>query len=221
MQAKITQAEASRINGQKSLGPISQEGKANSARNSFKHGPYAKHAVLDEEDAAALDALRQDLRAEHQPINNTEAILVDELAMNFWSIKRYRQMEADTLNGNPSIIRFESVMPVVLRFLTSSQRAFERVLKHLQSLQKHRGFVPQNADSPAEIATEPAPPLPTQPVSDEQNWQKLYDQLPSGVKATVDQFEDVDLKKRFALDWFSTDDRFSKDDRFSEDAAAA
>ncbi len=199
-----TQAEASRINGQKSLGPITQEGKANSAKNSFKHGLYSKQVVLDEESAAALETLRQDLRAEHQPINNTEAILVDELALNFWSIKRYRQMEADTLNGNPSIIRFESVMPVVLRFLTSSQRAFERVLKQLQSLQKQRGFVPQNAETasngqsaptaqtitgfvPQEIETEQIPPANLQTTVIEWAKNNQIDLL----NCTADQVETI------------------------------
>ncbi len=165
MKAKnSTRAEASQLNGKKSKGPVTPEGKIASAKNSFKHGLYSKQVVLDDESAVALETLRQDFRTEHQPVNNTEAILVDELALNFWSIKRYRKLEADTLNGNPSIIRFESVMPVVLRFLTSSQRAFERVLKQLQSIQKQRGFVPQNAESGIEAETTPHPEKQSEPI---------------------------------------------------------
>jgi hypothetical protein len=88
----ITEAQlaANRANAQKSTGPATPEGKARSSRNSFKHGLYSKQLVVGAEEAAELDALKAKLRAEHQPINETEEILVNELAEQFWRLRRSR-----------------------------------------------------------------------------------------------------------------------------------
>ncbi len=205
MEATIsTQAEASRLNGQKSQGPITEEGKANSSRNSFKHGLYAKNVVLNEEDAAALESLRQDLRAEHQPRNTTEGMLVEELAMNYWSINRYRTLEANALNNNAAF----SLITGIHRFLTAAQRAFHRVLKELQSLKKlakQPGFVPQNLESQPQPVKSAAPPAAAKGfpstreldlLLEDDNWLPTDDMLPAGIKEVADKFRN-DYRQQF------------------------
>src|SRR5581483_7473820 len=91
---------ANRANAEKSTGPKSEEGKTRSSRNAFKHGLYSQQLVLPGEDAAALDALKADLRAEHQPTNKTEEILVNELAEQYWRLRRARRLEADLLSSD-------------------------------------------------------------------------------------------------------------------------
>ena len=67
MSAKRTRAEINRHNAKKSTGPKTVEGKAASSKNAFKHGLYSKSACIPGENPEDLDALREDLRAEHQP----------------------------------------------------------------------------------------------------------------------------------------------------------
>ena len=43
------QIQASRLNGQKSRGPISSDGKRNSSRNSLDHGLLAEEFIIDGE----------------------------------------------------------------------------------------------------------------------------------------------------------------------------
>ncbi len=93
-QPKLCRADVNRANAAHSTGPRTPEGKENSKRNSFKHGLYAKNLVIPGEDPAELDRLRARLRAEHQPGNETESILVNEIAENFWRLRRMREYEA-------------------------------------------------------------------------------------------------------------------------------
>jgi hypothetical protein len=138
----ITQAKlaANRANAQKSTGPKTIEGKANSSRNAFKHGLYSKRLVIDGEDAAALDALKADLRAEHQPANQTEEILVNELAEQYWRLRRARRLEAESLCAEQVVLTH---LAAIQRMMSSAERGFHKALTALRQLQKARGFVPQ------------------------------------------------------------------------------
>jgi hypothetical protein len=135
-----TRAETNRANAQYSTGPKTFEGKANSSRNSFKHGLYSKQLVTGSEEAADLDALKADLRAQHQPANDTEEILVNEMAEQFWRIRRARRLEASLFDdGNVNLTHLAAVQ----RMMTSAERGFHKALSALRQVQKDRGFVPQ------------------------------------------------------------------------------
>src|SRR5579884_2493180 len=153
----ITEAQlaANRANAQKSTGPKTIDGKTNSSRNSFKHGLYSKQLVVGAEEAAALDELKSNLRVEHQPANETEGILVNELAEQFWRLRRARRYEASLLDSAEVLIPH---LTLVQRMMSSAERGFHKALTALRQLQKDRGFVPANSQ-PAE----PAEPPPTEP----------------------------------------------------------
>ena len=56
------QAEASRLNGARSRGPVTEAGRRRSAQNGRRHGLRSKTTVLAAEDARELAAIRSDLR---------------------------------------------------------------------------------------------------------------------------------------------------------------
>jgi hypothetical protein len=135
---------ANRANAQYSTGPVTAAGKAASSQNNFKHGLYSKQIVVTGEDPAELDALKTDLRAEHQPATVTEEMLVNEMAEQYWRLKRARRIEANLFaDGDLRIAH----MSAVLRLMSSAERGFHKALKTLRELQKQRGFVPQKHEA--------------------------------------------------------------------------
>jgi hypothetical protein len=155
--ATPAQIAANQANSQKSTGPKSADGKARSSRNSFKHGLYAKELVLPNEDPAELDQLRAFLRAEHQPINTTEEMLVNDLAENFWRLRRMREFETRAMQPeNIHVWHDSGLLAVVQRTMASAERGFHKTLGSLRRLQKDRDFVPQPShDSEDEIGFVP------------------------------------------------------------------
>jgi hypothetical protein len=111
-------AEINRKNAQRSTGPKTPEGQAKSSRNSFKHGAYSEQLVLSSEDAAALNELRADLRAQHQPANETERILVNELAEKFWRIRRAGLFEVNAPEDRAKL----KALAAVQRMMSSAER---------------------------------------------------------------------------------------------------
>jgi hypothetical protein len=150
-EAKLAANEA---NAQLSTGPVTSAGKTASSQNNFKHGLYSKQLIIRGEDPAELDALKADLRAEHQPANSTEELLVNEMAEQYWRIKRARRLEANLFAGEDLVIAH---LNAVQRLMTSAERGFHKALKTLRELQKQRGFVPQKQETTA-VARPPAPP---------------------------------------------------------------
>jgi hypothetical protein len=146
--ATAAQIAANQANSQLSTGPKSPAGKARSSRNSFKHGLYAKDLVLPNEDPAELDRLRASVRAEHQPINTTEDMLVNDLAENFWRLRRMREFETRAMQPENILTWHDSgLLAVVQRTLASAERAFHKSLAALRRLQQDRGFVPQTSEA--------------------------------------------------------------------------
>ncbi|MGH9585251.1 MAG: hypothetical protein ACRD4O_20220 [Bryobacteraceae bacterium] len=140
-----------RANAQFSTGPSTPDGKAKSSQNSWKHGLYSKQFVLPGEDPAELDELRASLRAEHQPANDTEAILVNELAEQFWRIRRMRRLEAETFTPEKLADWYSSgFLGQIQRMMTAAERGFHKALATLRQLQAARGFVPQNSQTQPE-----------------------------------------------------------------------
>ena len=94
----LTRAEAARLNGAKSRGPRTPEGKARSARNALKHGLTAQaFALLPGEDAEAYAALLADLTRRYRPADALAAHLVQRLASVMWRQQRADRLEAEVL----------------------------------------------------------------------------------------------------------------------------
>jgi len=94
-----SRSEQSRINGAKSKGPTTPEGKSKSSKNALSHGLTANvHTVLHFESSAAytenLDAWVDNLR----PADKVELRLVNSLANLQWRLERLALMETSLLN---------------------------------------------------------------------------------------------------------------------------
>ncbi|MBV8865023.1 MAG: hypothetical protein JO210_06430 [Acidobacteriaceae bacterium] len=140
--------EINRANAQHSTGPRSPIGKLASSRNSLRHGLASGTLIIPNEDPAAFEALQNALLEEHQPAEETERLLVIEMAQSWWLTQRAirLQNECFTENGiDPARLA------LFLRYQTTHERAFHKALNTLISLQKDRrksqsGFVSQSPE---------------------------------------------------------------------------
>lgn len=155
--ASAAQVFANRANSQRSTGPHTEPGKERSSRNSFKHGLTSSKIVLPGEDPAEYDAFRADILAQYQPANSIEQILAEELAAAGWRLNRSRAVEtevlkqlmsdaADSAAGLATVfVEKPKQFDRLLRYLTSIERAYYRVLDKLTKLQKERRAAEQAA----------------------------------------------------------------------------
>lgn len=87
------QKEASRINGARSRGAVTAEGRARSALNGTKHGLYSSRTVLANESQEEFD--RSYLRYHHEwnPVGQSELDLVRDIAVLRWKYIRILNMD--------------------------------------------------------------------------------------------------------------------------------
>ncbi len=174
---------ANRANAQRSTGPRTEEGKAASSKNAFKHGITAR-CVLDGEVKEDLDILLKDYNDRLRPVDGLEEQLVFNMVMLEWQIRRIRIIETSLFeleladpnlaggNAGTGIYRqakaFESLAnkgPIQLanRVLTRMSRELANMKKDFYQLRKN---CPSPATPPAPeppTALPPAPALPSTP----------------------------------------------------------
>ena len=151
MSALISDAKlaANRANAQHSTGPVTEEGKVASSKNALKLGFTGRFILLEREDQADFDKLRERLRAEHQPATDTERILVNNMAKHHWLANRALFQQAICFEVGPGKVA-DRRLALMMRYQTTNERAFQRDLSQLQKLRKERearetGFVSQSA----------------------------------------------------------------------------
>lgn len=88
------QKEANKRNAQRSTGPKTAEGKRKSRLNAVKHGLTGNTVVINDEDPAAFDMLRQQLMEEYHPRTIIERELVMKLAAQIWRLRRIPVFES-------------------------------------------------------------------------------------------------------------------------------
>jgi hypothetical protein len=144
--------------------------------------------ALSSESPDALDTLKAKLRAEQQPANETEEILVNEMAEQFWRLRRARVIETSLLDSDQVLIPH---LTAIQRMMSSAERGFHKALNVLRQLQKERGFVPQKQESGSVPANSPAvgrtvlpsaadsgfvpPPCPADEDIDPADWARAFE----------------------------------------------
>src|SRR5690349_14244617 len=88
---------AARINGAKSRGPKTPEGKARSSRNAVKHGFFSTAAPLSEEDLAACRQFLDGHVAFLRPADPMELSLVRQMAAVRWDLRSALALETQAL----------------------------------------------------------------------------------------------------------------------------
>jgi hypothetical protein len=95
----VSHSDQSRINGAKSRGPRTPQGKARSSLNALKHGHYATNAIiLSNEDPEALEDLVTAFVQVIRPLNPVEYRLVRELAGIDWRLARLVAVDSRILD---------------------------------------------------------------------------------------------------------------------------
>ena len=92
---------SSRANGKRSQGPVTPEGKTRSSANACRHGlatsaelgRLAESVCLTNESPAQYIQLHDALIAEHLPSTTTQLLIVEEMAVARWRLRRAWVME--------------------------------------------------------------------------------------------------------------------------------
>ena len=105
------QINASRLNGAKSHGPVTAEGKAISSRNAVKHGMLATFVVIDGENRDSFIEICEDLYAEFEPATPFEESLIRTMAVARW--KQERIWNVERVNFNTQMKRDREMDPAL------------------------------------------------------------------------------------------------------------
>ncbi len=162
-------AAASRINGARSRGPRTPEGKARAAQNALKHGLRAEHLVtVGDEDPAAFEALESALIEELAPDGALQRLLASRIARAAWRLERTERIEAalfaHDMDGDlgMALIRDGNgprAFDTLLRYRGMASAELWRALRMLKALQNERSV--RLRETEAEPASIPhrAPPI--------------------------------------------------------------
>jgi hypothetical protein len=129
------QRRASRENGARSRGPLTPQGKRNSARNAIRHGFRSRAAVLETESAAGFQTLLSAFMDEFRPTTPAQIALVNTLAISRWRQLRAWRAEKTALDLDPS--RQSPAAPkacaphLLLRYEIACEHQFNRALGKL------------------------------------------------------------------------------------------
>ena len=77
MSKKLTKAESARINGAKSKGPKTEQGKQRSRFNALRHGLAARTVCLTQQERPIFEAMVEDYNQRFKPADSGQALACD------------------------------------------------------------------------------------------------------------------------------------------------
>ena len=172
------QIEASRRNGARSRGPVTEEGKARASRNALKHGLTAMHhLVLEDEAPSELEEMTARLMAEVAPTSEIEARIARRLAVAFWKGERAERIEVALFDAAPKLrppqagFQWEQAdllttfdlkrFNAVRGYQAQQGREISRCLKELRQLR--RDALAEGTDEPEDMQRKTNPRAPSHP----------------------------------------------------------
>jgi hypothetical protein len=181
-------SETSRINGAKSHGPKTPEGKETSSRNAIKHGLTTRSTILLQcESPDEFQAFLAEHIEIHQPVTAPEKELVDQMAIARWRIRRFVaaetvlldcemirnqaavQKEFATLDSDVhiamairSLADDSRALSLMSRYEARHQRTHDKAYAALRELQQARVSHPEPDPEPA-VENKITPNEPTAP----------------------------------------------------------
>lgn len=175
MKRTPAQIEASKKNGAKSKGPVTEEGKARSSRNATRHGLAAhKIIVLDGESEEEWQDFHHAYIVKFQPRDPVEEHLVLEMAANRWRLQRAWALQTatiDTKSAKPPLFASEDdedeeTIQIHARCYSSCRdqldsltqqetrltRNFDRALRNLTQMRKQFPIIAVSENEPEPVA---------------------------------------------------------------------
>src|SRR5713226_2629466 len=179
-------SDTARINGAKSHGPTTPEGRAKSAQNRTSHGLTAKSIVLPGESNEEYQLLFDAYVDQFNPQGLVEMELVETMTAARWRLRRLNQIETNLLSTE-LVRRAEAIdaefndmedgdrlawvfqkladrgqsLALLVRYEATITRSYDRAFKQLRLLQSDPNRPQRNEPSPA---PEPAHETTSQPV---------------------------------------------------------
>ncbi|MCC6391137.1 MAG: hypothetical protein IT167_11085 [Bryobacterales bacterium] len=148
----ISQAhsDAARINGARSQGPITPEGKARSAQNGRIHGFTSSRIVFQTpEEQEDYNALVAEYAANLKPKGPIELDTFHQLIHAAWRLRNLAIADAalyEKAAGDPLLCEnpdIEKRAALLHRYRTAAERAYTRALNQLKSIQNNRLYQEQ------------------------------------------------------------------------------
>jgi len=181
-------SDTARINGAKSQGPVTPEGRAKSSQNSTTHGLTAKSIVLPGESNEEYQALLDAYIDQFDPQGAVEMELVETMTAARWRLRRLNQIETNLLSTE-LVRRAEAIdaefndmddgdrlawvfqkladhgqtLALLVRYEATITRSYDRAFKQLRTLQADRARPQRNEPKAAVESTVTASDPPSRP----------------------------------------------------------
>jgi hypothetical protein len=155
-----SQIEASRINGAKSRGPVTEEGKAASSRNATRHGLLSQTIVIEGESSERFLEHMADFIDQFNPQDSVELGLVEQMAACRWrqlsawgletagisdAIRELTEKSPELLEKEPAVRAFRAIgemntqgnqLNTLMRYDARFDRQFYRAYNKLMEKKK-------------------------------------------------------------------------------------
>lgn len=129
------QITANQANAKLSTGPTTEEGKEVCSMNAMKHGIRSLKLLLQGDDPAELESLREALYHELNPEGTEEKFCVDQMIAAKWKLRRVEDAEHRVLSKNPDAL-LDGSIEKLHRYEAQLTRAFFKASRELVRLKK-------------------------------------------------------------------------------------